>query len=777
MDDLLRDFLTESAENLQQLDQDLVELEQRSDDPTLINRIFRAIHTIKGTCGFIGLDRLERVAHAAESVLDAVRANELGVSDALITDVLAAIDVIKAILDALEQTQAEPAGDDSVLIARLEAWLTGDAAPSAPEPSSLPEGSPVPEPTRKGKKAKSAKVAERPSAKVVEHPSAKAAAARSEERPSAKVAAKKPAAPRAPDAPVAESADASVEVRSSLAESSLRVNVDLLDRLMTLVGELVLDRNRLLQLTAQREDTAAASAVQHLNRVTSDLQDAVMRTRMQPIGGAWTKLPRLVRDLAQMSGKQLKLEQHGAETELDRQILQAIGDPLTHMIRNSADHGIESPEVRVAAGKPAHGTISLTAFHEGGHVIIEVRDDGAGVSVDKVREKAISRGLVTREAASAMGEAQILRYIFEPGFSTAEKVTNVSGRGVGMDVVRTNIERIGGSVSIESEFGKGSVVRTKIPLTLAIIPALVVTAAGQRYAIPQVSLLELVRVSGVAGEPAVEHLHGAPVYRLRGRLLPLVFLDGLLGSGVEQSLEGRVLNIVVLKAEGRTFGLVVDGLRDTEEIVVKPLGRHLQSTGAYAGATIMGDGSVSLILDVPGLARHARVVDDRAVRDAQTRADEENAAKGDQRTLLVVQVGERDRAAVELARVSRLEELAADQVEFSNGGQVAQYRGEIIPLISLSEWFGHKAVDVAARGKIPVVIHRHGGRTVGLIVDRIIDIVEQELDVQRGRGGRGLVGTASVQGRVTDLLDLDHIVGSQVGEVRRPTPVVLEAVA
>jgi two-component system chemotaxis sensor kinase CheA len=727
MDDLLREFLTESNENLQQLDQDLVALEQRSDDPALLHGIFRTIHTLKGTCGFLGLDRLEGVAHAAESVLDALRDGTLRVSDALITDVLAAVDTIKGILEALERTEQEPSGDDSALIARLERWMHAEApsAASAPPPAS--------------------------------------AAPEAPEAPSA------PGDAALPDA----AADVHAEGRASVADHTLRVHVDVLDTLMTLVGELVLDRNRLIQLTAQRDDAVVASAVQHLDRVTSDLQDAVMKTRMQPIGGAWTKLPRLVRDLSQQSGKPLRLETQGAETELDRQILQAIGDPLTHMIRNSADHGIESPEQRRAAGKPAQGTIHLTAFHEGGHVIIEVRDDGAGISVDRVRQKAVDRGLVSREAAAAMSDQQIFRFIFEPGFSTAEKVTNVSGRGVGMDVVRMNIERIGGSVSLDSTPGVGTTVRIKIPLTLAIIPALIVLAGGRRYAIPQVNLLELVRVSGRAGEPGVEMLHGAPVYRLRGRLLPLVFLGEVLG-GTRPAIEGAVLNIVVLQAEGRAFGLVVDGLRDTEEIVVKPLGRQVQGVAAFAGATIMGDGSVSLILDVPGLARQVRVVDDRQSRDAATRLEERIAAMRDLRTLLVVQLGPRDRAAIELRQVSRLEEFAPSRLEYSQGGLVAQYRGEIIPVIGLSEWFGHPSTLSDERARVPVVIHQHQGRTVGLLVDRILDIVEQELTVQRGRGAPGLAGSAAVQGRVTDLLDLDHIIASQLGQV---VPRMLEAVA
>src|SRR4051812_7616005 len=463
MDDLLRDFLTESNENLQQLDQDVVALEKNPGDSRLINGIFRTIHTIKGTCGFIGLVRLETIAHAAESVLSAVRDGTLSVSGSVISEVLRSVDVIKSLLAHLEKTSEEPVGDDSAIIARLNACL---------------ESKPL------------------PTTSIVVDAAA---------------------------APVVE------DTRNTLGDSSVRVHVDLLDNLMMLVGELVLDRNRLTQLTANLDDSVFAAPVQHLSRVTTDLQEAVMKTRMQPIGGAWTKLPRIVRDLAQMSGKQISLDMVGAETELDRQILQAIADPLTHMIRNSADHGVEMPSARMAAGKPPMGTVRLKAYHEGGHVVIEVSDDGAGISVARVREKAIERGLVTREAAEQMHDNQIQRFIFEPGFSTAQKLTNVSGRGVGMDVVKTNIEKIGGQVELHSTEGQGTSVRIKIPLTLAIIPALIVTVAGQRYAIPQVNLLELVGLDGQEAKKNIEMLHGAPVYRLRGRLLQLVYLDKVLG--------------------------------------------------------------------------------------------------------------------------------------------------------------------------------------------------------------------------------------------------------
>jgi two-component system chemotaxis sensor kinase CheA len=490
-----------------------------------------------------------------------------------------------------------------------------------------------------------------------------------------------------------------------------------------------------------------------LNRVTSDLQEAVMKTRMQPIGSAWTKLPRLVRDLASASGKQITLEMNGAETELDRQILQAIGDPLTHMVRNSGDHGIEQAAVRVAAGKAPNGTIRLNAFHEGGHVIIEIVDDGAGINVARVRQKAIERGLVKPEVAATLHDAAVLRFIFEPGFSTADKITNVSGRGVGMDVVRTNIERIGGTVDLQSEPGKGSTVRIKIPLTLAIIPALVVVAAEDRYAIPQVNLLELVRLEGDAARNGVESIHGAPVYRLRGRLLPLVYLRKALGIGGEPT-NTEVINIVVVQADGRPFGLVVDGVSDTEEIVVKPMSRQIKQLTSFAGTTIMGDGRVALILDVPGLARGAHVVDESRSREEHaktTRVVAETVA--DLRTLLVVRGGAQGRLAIPLDRVNRLEEFKRSQIETSLGTDVVQYRDSIMPLVHVAERLGLDVPPLTER--VPVVVHAAKGRAIGLVVGQIVDIVEQQLVVHSESARPGILGTAVIQGQVTDLLDLE----------------------
>ncbi len=707
MDDLLRDFLTESAEGLAQLDLDIVALEKEPGDPELINRIFRAIHTIKGTCGFLDLDRLQAVAHATESVLVLVRERKIDATPAVIDEVLAGVDAIKAILSSLEETGREPPGDDAGVIAVLVARAEGTTPPAVP-----------------------------PAA--VEHvPEAPAAAA---------------AAPVEARDPKPVDAAPAGEGRGSVADASLRVNVLLLDRLMNLVSELVLARNQLIQLTTATEGSPFEAPVQHLNRVTTDLQEAVMKTRMQPVGGAWGKLPRLVRDLAAASGKQIELEMHGAETELDRQVLQAIQDPLTHMVRNSADHGLESTEVRLAAGKAATGTIRLSACHEGGHVILEITDDGAGINVERVRQKAAERGLAKAEALAAMPDAQVLRFIFEPGFSTAARVTNVSGRGVGMDVVRSNIERIGGTVDLASRAGQGATVRIKIPLTLAIVSALVVTAGEELFAIPQLGVVELVRVTDDQRH-RVEEMHGTRFYRLRDSLLPLIELSNVLRLPGQR--ENADANIVVCQVGEERFGVIVDEVHDTQEIVVKPVGRLVKHLAVYAGCTILGDGRVIMILDPAGIARTAlsAVDHDRASRRATNASDE-----GIEReSLLLFDAGLGAPQAVPLAQVARLEEFGADQLEEADGHVLVQYRGALLPVLA-----AHPSMDVRARNPRAVIVLGVDGRTMGLAVDEIRDIVEEVVRPSHRRvaGRPGLRDTCVVAGRATEVIDPSWFVGT-----------------
>ncbi len=693
MDELLRDFLTESSENLAKLDNDILELERTPGDMGRLNGVFRTIHTIKGTCGFLGLARLESVAHAAENVLDALRSGQLEVRRDLIGDVLAAVDCIKLVLDALETTEREPAGDDSHLIERLEQWLRepdGSAPPLAPTPH----------------------------------------------------LATAPALP-----------DVSADARGSIGDSTLRVGVDVLDKLMNLVGELALGRNVLVQLSTALEDSPFAKPVQQLDRVTTDLLEAVMKTRMQPIGNAWSKLPRLVRDLAHSSGKEIVLQMHGAETELDRQILQAIQDPLTHMIRNSADHGVELPAVRRAAGKPADGTIHLSARHEGGHVVVEIIDDGAGISAARVRRKAVERGLLRPDQADALPDAQVFRLIFEPGFSTAEQVTNVSGRGVGMDVVRSNIEAIGGTVELSSQEGCGTTVRIKIPLTLAIISALIVGAGGESFAIPQIGIVELVRVTEEQ-QALVEQVHGAQFYRLRETLLPLVPLRSLLRLGDER--HDDTFNIVVCQVGNVRFGLIVDEVFDTQEIVVKPVGRLITHLPAYAGCTITGDGRVIMILDTAGIATMAQVAtshtrDDTAAAEREAERLRHEAQATPTESVLLFDAGYPALQAVPLSLVARLEEFPLASLEEADGHCLVQYRGELMTVVA-----ANPAMDLRATDPRPVIVFRDRTRTMGVAVNAIHDIVEAHVTLQRRATRPGVLGVAVIAGRATEVIDTDH---------------------
>jgi len=533
----------------------------------------------------------------------------------------------------------------------------------------------------------------------------------------------------------------------------IRVDVRLLDRLMNLVGELVLARNQLLQNASSSPDNALVSTCQRLNLITTELQEGVMKTRMQPIENVWNRFPRVVRDLSQLCGKAVKLEMEGASTELDKTIIEAIGDPLTHLVRNSVDHGIETPEQRAAAGKQASGTLRLRAYHEGGRVNIEISDDGRGIDAERVKSRALERGLITPERAHALLPHEVHGLLFLPGFSTAEKVTNISGRGVGLDVVKSNIERLGGSVDIDSQFGRGTTFRIRIPLTLAIIPALVVGAHGERFAIPQVNLVELLRLDVEQVKTAIERIHGVPVYRLRGNLLPLVELGSVLELGPERA--PRDVNMIVLQADERQFGLLVDDIFDTEEIVVKPLGRELKGLSTYAGATIMGDGKVALILDVVGLAERAGVA--AAERQiARESVDRSVVRSADTQLLLLFRSGASSRMAIPLESVARLEEFSRARVEHVGGDDVVQYRGEILPLVYLSEVFGEARAE---NDTLQVLVHSHGNRHVGLVVDAIEDVIEQELTATRRGGRAGTLGSAVIQGRVTEILDAEAVRG------------------
>jgi two-component system chemotaxis sensor kinase CheA len=548
---------------------------------------------------------------------------------------------------------------------------------------------------------------------------------------------------------------------------------------MTLVGELVLARNQLLQISNAVEETSLQAVSQRMNLIATELQEEVMKTRMQPIGNIWSQFPRTVRDVALGFGKEVGIEMEGKETELDKTIIEAIKDPLTHLVRNSVDHGIELPEVRMKAGKERSGRLILRAFHEGGQVNIEISDDGAGLNQDRLRKKAIERAVVTAEQATRMTEREIFNLIFLPGFSTAEKVTNVSGRGVGMDVVKTNVEKIGGTVDVQSSLGQGTTVRVKIPLTLAIIPALVVTCGGDRYAIPQVSLLELVRIEADEVAKSIELVHGAPVYRLRGRLLPLVYLNRELKLAADANpatAKDGAVNIVVLQADERQFGLVVDQINDTEEIVVKPLRKQLKTVKTFAGSSIMGDGKVALILDVLGLAQRASVVTETRDRALAEKATESAAAAAEKQTFLLFAGPGDSRMAIPLSTLARLEEFPVAQVEMSGSQWVTQYRGQILPLVRLNVVMEERRSRLRALQAPPaldsppiqVLVLNHEGRSFGLVVERILDIVEDRADVKLAATRPSVLYSVVIGDRVTELLDIPAIL--QSADANAPQP-------
>jgi len=931
MDDLLQEFLTETNESLGALDVQLVQFEQNPHDTGTLGNIFRLMHTIKGTCGFLGLPRLESVAHAGENVLGKFRDGQLDVTPAAVSAILGSIDRIRELLGGLENTGEEPAGDDSVLVAELNAMAEGKNPPAAdgddadssdansveisvegiagiavpkeltandidlvresfaqvapiaekaaelfynrlfeiaprlkplfrgdikrqgqmlmamiarmvaglddpdsligdieelgerhegygvqdgdydavgeallwtletglgdafsPEvreawtrvyrlvavvmiraadaarrrnaaedatPASMPKnefGAPVAQDLLD--EVNAAMAAGKRAATGDEIAHEMAAERKKEAAQQTKTETAKPApqpattAKAAPSAKVASAPtpdDGKAPKESAAAQASIRVNVDVLEGLMTLVSELVLTRNQLLQMVRGLDESEFMGPLQRLSHITSDLQEGVMKTRMQPIGNAWAKLPRIVRDLSIETKKKIDLKMIGAETELDRQVLELIKDPLTHMVRNSADHGIEPPEDRKHVGKPETGSITLNAFHEGGHIIIEIADDGRGLNTDRIRAKCLERGLATEAELAAMSDRQVQQFIFKAGFSTAEKVTNVSGRGVGMDVVRTNIETIGGTIEFQSTAGKGSSFTIKIPLTLAIVSGLIVACGGERFAIPQISVLELVRIAK-GSTHGVETIDATPVLRLRDRLLPLISLSTLFK--LEASPErGRAdeMFIVVTQVGSRIFGVIVDQVFDTEEIVVKPVAPILRDIPYYSGNTILGDGSVIMILDPNGIADGMGNVETKE----ETRHDDGASASraGERSAFLVFTAGGDDLLAVPLGLIARLEEIDFADVERAHGQDIIQYRGKLMPLIPCQS-----GGSMTLEGKKPVIVFADEGRSMGLVVDEIVDIVEDNLNVELKAEKPGLLGAAIIGGKTTEVIDVNH---------------------
>ena len=837
IDEIVAEFLVESHENLDQLDRDLLALEQNPGSRELLASVFRTIHTIKGTSGFLAFHKLEKLTHVGENLLSRLRDGRIGLNDDRANALLKMVDAVRGLLAEIEASGAEGDADHGELIATLSALLEdGAAAPAAAAPAEAPEQAAAAETAAEAAAddatADAAEVteaaddearaadAEAP-AEDAEHTDAVAAPAATAQAGQAAQAggtpstttsvatATKPAVPAQPSPPIGEvlvtagaatkdaveiarmeqglgdnrplgsilvdhgsttpaAVENALEAQSahrSVVDSSVRVDVELLDSLMRLVGELVLARNQLVSRLDDAKDTSKDSSLarsaQRLSLVTSELQEQVMKTRMQPVDSVWSKMPRVVRDLAKTCGRQVRLEMDGRETELDRSVLEAIKDPLTHLVRNAVDHGIEPPEARKAAGKPAEGILRLRAYHEAGQVHLEIIDDGAGIDPQKIANKALERGLISQSQLATMTTREIMHMIFLPGFSTMAAVTNVSGRGVGMDVVKTRIEGIGGSVDVSSKIGVGSTFRLTIPLTLAIIPALTIGCANRRYAVPQVSVLELVRLNGEHARGGIELISGAPVYRLRDMLLPLVRLDeqlGLVPMGAADA-EGAVADesrggfIVVLHAEQQRFGLVVDDVLDTQEIVVKPLGRHLKGIPVYAGATILGDGSVVLILDAATLARRSNVLNNSAGLATTDAADDAEVLD----PVLVVEVAGDRRAAIPLEMVTRLEEIPAASIEHVGGREVVQYRGHIMPLVRLSTLLGAYGSEGAGDG-VQLVVYTRGDRSVGFVVERILDIASERIGTRSDIDDHALVGSVVVGDKVVELLDVESAV-------------------
>ncbi len=690
-EEILKDFLSETKENLEKLDEKFIELEQNPEDKELISSIFRIMHTIKGTSGFFGFKKLESISHAAEDILAKLRDGKVIADPEIIDILLKAGDLVKEIVSCIEKEKKEPEEE------RYERFVKEirEFADNIEE--------------RKKKEEKR------------------------------------------------EEKEEDIRVTSvQLTETHIKVSIDLLDKLMNLAGELVLSRNRLVQIANRISNSELISATQELSLVTTELQEEIMKTRMQPIGTVFNKFPRIVRDLSKASGKKINLSIEGADTELDRSIIEAIKDPLTHIIRNSVDHGIETPEERIKEGKPPAGNILLKAYHEGGQVVIEIKDDGRGIDIEKIKKKAVEKGIISEAEALSLSEKEALNLIFRPGFSTADKVTNISGRGVGMDVVKTNIEKLGGSIDIQTEKGKGTTIRMKIPLTLAIIPALIVTCKGQRYAIPQVNLKELVILNEEEIRRDIQIIGNSKFYRLRDEIIPVFYLEEVLGLPFEE--KKKKMSIVILNTGAIEFGLIVDSIWDSEEIVVKPLGKHFQGIPVYAGATLMGDGGIALILDVVGISS---VLDIKVEEIEEMKAEMKEKIEKERREeqfFLIFQISDSDEYfAIPLALVARLDKIRSEQIEVVAGKEIIQYRNQSIPLIRLDRFI--PVNPLSEKPEYNIILFDIGGKQIAFLASKIVDSIYGyfELDEDLYKFD-GILGSAIVKDHTTLFVDVYKII-------------------
>jgi two-component system chemotaxis sensor kinase CheA len=699
MDELLNDFLVETNEHIEAAGDLLVAFEREPANEGAITKIFRLIHTIKGTCGFLGLTRLAHLTHVAEALISRLRDGAPATAET-VSAILATVDRVKFLLAGLEKTTKEPEGDDADLIALLQLRISVLGATVSPFVDFVP-----------GPESQIG-VDIQPAPKAVEVASA-------------------PGLPNPAARP-----------------ETIRIAIGALERIMLLVSELVLTRNQLLELTRYQEDAVVKQPLQRLSALTSDLQDAVMRARMQPVGRLFTSLPRLMRELSGELKKKLRLVTEGADTELDRQLIEFIRDPLTHLLRNCADHGIEAPDVRSLCGKPEEGTIKVTATHEAGYITIDVSDDGRGLDLEAIRRKAVATGLLSSVEAMQMPDNEICRFIFAPAFSTAAVVTNISGRGVGMDVVRDNIESIGGSVSVITTAGKGTRFCLKIPLTLAIAPALIVSASGHHFALPQHSVIEAVGIDEESPH-TLETVQGGFVLRLRDEVIPVVRLKEILALDSDDSIGECGNLVIVMRVSSRAFGVVVDRVTDVQEIVVKPLGASLAHLQVFSGHTILGDGSVVLILDPTGIASHLGF---ERSNDYAAGHTVEVFEPAESRTRFVLfRAGPGVAKGLPLSLIARIESVASSAIRQSDGMFVMQHQGKLMPLMPLF------SIDPATLQSVnPVLVLGIGGESMGLLVEEILDVVESSIDIQISGDCEGVIGTAEIRDEVVEILDATH---------------------
>jgi two-component system chemotaxis sensor kinase CheA len=734
-DQILDEFLLEAQEIFDQLDLDFVALEQNPDDKKLVGNIFRAMHTLKGSSGFFAFHRLEKVAHAGESLLSKIRDGALGLNEEITDALLGTSDRLREIVANIQKQRMESAGDDTTLIDWLK-FLT-DGGKDFPRPGKA-GNSPPPQ----------------ASATVIEQPPKES---KEPIEPSVSVQEPSPL-PIADPIEVPEVKDAAEPERSTELAAPIKVSVELLDKLMNLVSEMVLARNRLLSFARTSGDLAFNNTVRRIDTVTLELQERMMKTRMQPISQVWTKFPRLVRDIAQDTGKKVDLIQIGAETELDRTLLEGIRDPLVHIIRNSVDHGIETPEERAAKGKPEQGTVKLRSFHENGMVVIEIADDGAGINLPLVAKTAVAKGLVTAERVAKLTEREIIDFIYLPGFSTKDQITNLSGRGVGMDVVRTNIQEIGGNVDIATS-SQGTRLRLSIPLTLAIMPAVFVRCKEYSYAIPQVNVFEMLRYEPKEGVPGVEDFYGVPVFRLRDKLIPLVFLNRELKLDTHLPSVDQPLNIVIVQAAGIRFGIVVDEVLYMQEVVVKSVGPLLKGTPVYSGSTILGDGRVALIFDIAAIAVRSGII--AKLADNQFEQDISTAigASTDEQQMLLFDLLGLERLVMPLDAVDRLEMIAASRIDRRGNEAVVLYGNKIMKLIPLTHYVeGATHKSLYGDETVPVIVHYHKGQPIGFIVKKVHNIVNVPTQaVMITQPQRGIMGSVIVNDSVMSILNVQEI--------------------